>query len=54
MTTEHIEPALSEEVAESLFATPLNGAAQVQRLLDAAPTCLFLDDAHKALAVRTG
>ena len=43
--------ALDEETTESLYATPLSNAAQVQRLLDAAPTCLFLDDAHKALAI---
>jgi nickel-dependent lactate racemase len=42
---------LDDETAEGLFATPLRDAAQVQRLLDAAPTCLFLDDAHKALAI---
>ncbi len=42
---------LGDDVTESLFATPLTAAAQVQRLLDAAPTCLFLDDAHKALAI---
>jgi nickel-dependent lactate racemase len=40
---------LSDETAENLFATPLADAAQVQRLLDAAPSCLFVDDAHKAL-----
>jgi nickel-dependent lactate racemase len=40
---------LGDEMTENLFATPLCDAAQVQRLLDAAPTCLFLDDAHKAL-----
>ena len=42
---------LGDETAEALFATPLSAASQVQRLLDAAPTCLFLDDAHKALAI---
>jgi nickel-dependent lactate racemase len=41
--------ALGDEMTENLFATPLSDAAQVQRLVDAAPTCLFVDDAHKAL-----
>jgi nickel-dependent lactate racemase len=42
---------LPEETVEELFATPLNEARQVQRLLDAGGTCLFLQDAHKMLAV---
>jgi hypothetical protein len=42
---------LDDEAAEELFATPLQNAGQVQRLLDAAGSCLFLADAHKALAV---
>jgi nickel-dependent lactate racemase len=43
--------ALSSEVAEELFAIPLDHSGQVQRLLDAAGSCLFLPDAHKTLAV---
>src|SRR5262249_25577985 len=39
------------ETAEELFATPLENAAQVQRLLDAPGSCLLLPDAHKTLAV---
>jgi len=46
-----LRSGLGEELTESLFATPLRDAPQVQRLLDAAPTCLFIDDAHKALAL---
>jgi nickel-dependent lactate racemase len=42
---------LPADAAEDLFATPLEDAGQVQRLLDAGGTCLFLADAHKARAV---
>jgi nickel-dependent lactate racemase len=42
---------LPDEAAEELFATPLSGPAGAQRLLDAGGSCLFLEDAHKALAV---
>jgi hypothetical protein len=42
---------LSDESAEELFATPLQQARQAQRLLDAGGACLFLEDAHKTLAV---
>jgi nickel-dependent lactate racemase len=45
---------LDSDIVESLFATPLSSAGEVQRLIDAAPTCLFIDDAHKALAILTG
>jgi nickel-dependent lactate racemase len=41
---------LDAETVEDLSATPLENAAQVQRLLDGGGTCLFLEDAHKALA----
>jgi len=37
-----------DQTVEDLFATPLQNGAQVQRLLDAGGTCLFLEDAHKA------
>jgi nickel-dependent lactate racemase len=40
---------LADEVAEDLFVTPLQDASQAQRLLGG--SCLFLADAHKALAV---
>jgi nickel-dependent lactate racemase len=43
--------ALPEETAEELFAIPLKSAAQVQRLLRGEGSCLFLNDAHKSLAV---
>jgi nickel-dependent lactate racemase len=43
--------ALPDETVEEMFATPLQHARQAQRLLDAASSCLFIDDAHKALAV---
>jgi nickel-dependent lactate racemase len=39
------------ETTEELFAAPLDSAGQVQRLLDAPGSCLFLPDAHKTLAV---
>jgi nickel-dependent lactate racemase len=42
---------LADDTAEDLFATPLSGAGPVQRLLDAAGSCLLLPDAHRARAV---
>jgi nickel-dependent lactate racemase len=42
---------LPAETVEELSATPLADAAQVQRLIDAGGACLFLQDAHKALAL---
>jgi len=42
---------LPDEMVEELFATPLHQAREVQRLLDASSSCLFLPDAHKMLAV---
>jgi nickel-dependent lactate racemase len=39
------------ETVEELFATPLENAGQVQRLIDAAESCLLLPDAHRTLAV---
>jgi hypothetical protein len=42
---------LDDETAEDLGGTPLQRAEQAQRLLDAGGSVLFLDDAHKALAV---
>lgn len=42
---------LDPEVVEELFATPLDSAAQVMRLLQSEGPCLFLPDAHKTLAV---
>ncbi len=42
---------LPDEAVEELFATPLHQAREVQRLLDAGGSCLFLPDAHKMLAV---
>jgi nickel-dependent lactate racemase len=42
---------LDDQTAEDLGATPLERAEQAQRLLDAGGASLFLDDAHKALAV---
>jgi nickel-dependent lactate racemase len=41
---------LPDETVEELFATPLHQAREVQRLLDAGGSCLFLPDAHKMLA----
>jgi nickel-dependent lactate racemase len=42
---------LPDDTVEDLFATPLHQAREVQRLLDAGGSCLFLPDAHKMLAV---
>jgi nickel-dependent lactate racemase len=42
---------LPTETVEELFATPLENAEQVQRLISGPGTYLFLPDAHKSLAV---
>ncbi|HEY7327873.1 MAG TPA: lactate racemase domain-containing protein [Gemmataceae bacterium] len=42
---------LPDDRVEELFATPLHAAREVQRLIDAGGSCLFLPDAHKMLAV---
>jgi nickel-dependent lactate racemase len=42
---------ISADVAEELFAVPLDHAGQVHRLLEAEGTYLFLNDAHKMMAV---
>jgi nickel-dependent lactate racemase len=42
---------LPDECVEELFATPLHGTREVQRLIDAGGPCLFLPDAHKMLVV---
>jgi nickel-dependent lactate racemase len=42
---------LDDERVEELWATPLARAEQAQRLLNPGAVCLFLDDAHRALAV---
>jgi nickel-dependent lactate racemase len=42
---------LADETVEELFATPLHQVREVQRLLDAGGSCLFLPDAHKMIAV---
>ena len=47
----YLMSGLTDDTVEGLFATPLRKASEVQRLLDAAPTCLFLEDAHKTLAI---
>jgi nickel-dependent lactate racemase len=39
------------DAAEELFATPLEDAQQVQRLVNSAGSCLFLPDAHRTMAV---
>jgi hypothetical protein len=43
--------ALPEDSVEELFATPLHSTRDVQRLIDAGGSCLFVHDAHKMLAV---
>jgi nickel-dependent lactate racemase len=42
---------LDPELVEELSATPLESAAQSQRLLDAGGSCLFLPDAHKTVTI---
>jgi nickel-dependent lactate racemase len=42
---------MDESVVEELFATPLQDARQVQRLIDLAPSSLVLEDGQKVLAV---
>lgn len=42
---------LPDDRVEEFFATPLHDAREVQRLIDAGGSCLFLHDAHKMLAV---
>lgn len=42
---------MPDETVEDLFATPLQSAVQVQRLIDTSGRCLFVEDAHRALAV---
>jgi nickel-dependent lactate racemase len=42
---------LPEETAEEMFATPLQKAGQAQRLIDAASSCLWIEEANKSLAV---
>jgi nickel-dependent lactate racemase len=45
---------MDQNVVEELFATPLQEARQVQRLIDLAPSSLFLEDGQKVLATVTG
>ncbi len=47
----YVLSGLPDEGVEELFATPLQHAAQVQKLLDNSGSCVFLEDAHRALAV---
>jgi nickel-dependent lactate racemase len=42
---------LPADTVEELFATPLEHAGQVQRLVASGKSCLFLPDAHKTLAL---
>jgi hypothetical protein len=42
---------LPEETVEELFASPLSGPAQVQRLVAAGGDCLVLQDAQWMMAV---
>jgi nickel-dependent lactate racemase len=42
---------LAEEVAEEIFAVPMQNAEQAQRLLTPNAACVLLPDAHKTLAV---
>jgi nickel-dependent lactate racemase len=47
----YILSGLPDDTVEELFATPLQHAGQVQRLLDDSGSYLFLEDAHRTLAV---
>jgi nickel-dependent lactate racemase len=49
--TAYLLSNLSEETTEDLFATPLQNVGQAQRLLAADGSCLFIEDAHKTMAV---
>lgn len=49
--TVYLLSGLPHEVAEELFTTPLDHAGQAQRLLNGDGSCLFLEDAHKIMAV---
>jgi nickel-dependent lactate racemase len=51
--TVYLLSGFAEETAEALFTVPLEHARQVQRLLDAGGSCLYLADAHKTMAVVT-
>ncbi len=51
--TVYLLSGLPPEVAEELFTTPLDQAGQTQRLLNGPGSCLFLEDAHKIMAVVT-
>ncbi|GIW81890.1 MAG: hypothetical protein KatS3mg105_3697 [Gemmatales bacterium] len=42
---------LDADVAEDLFATPLDDVHQVQKLVDQSSGCVFVPDAHKSLAM---
>jgi nickel-dependent lactate racemase len=42
---------LPDDSVEGLFATPFHAAREVQRLIDAGGSCVFLPDAHKMLAI---
>jgi nickel-dependent lactate racemase len=42
---------LPDDVAEELFAVPLQNLGQAQRLVDASTSCLLVGDAHKTLAL---
>jgi nickel-dependent lactate racemase len=42
---------LSGETCEEMFTVPLENTEQLQRLVSAGGTCLFIPDAHKAMAV---
>ena len=44
---------LSDDESEALFATRLESPRQLQKLIDAASSCLILPDAHHLLAVPT-
>jgi nickel-dependent lactate racemase len=49
--TIYLLSGLAEETAEALFTVPLEHARQVQRLLDAGGSCVYVPDAHKTMAV---
>lgn len=47
----YLHSGLPAEIVEEIYATPLENIGQVRRLLAAGASCLYLPDAHKALAV---
>lgn len=46
----YLKSPMKAETVEELLATPLDKHEQIQKLIDAASSCIFLGDAHKIVA----